>query len=70
MKLVLFWTIFIGVFQVGQSQTNPFRGLRKVKVPQGGAKSLSFEVLDKGNVTSHIEIKAQLSQGSIEQVHK
>ena len=63
MKLVLLCLIFFGFCQNAQCQNNPFSGLTKVQVPKGGAKSLSFEVIAKGNVTSHIEIKAKIIQG-------
>ena len=63
MKLVLLCLIFFGFCQNAQCQNNPFSGLTKVQVPKGGAKSLSFEVVAKGNVTSHIEIKAKIIQG-------
>ena len=35
----------------------------KVKVPMKETKSFSFEVLEKGNITSNIEIKTHLVQG-------
>ncbi len=63
MKLVLLCLIFFGFCQNAQSENNPFSGLTKVQVPKGGAKSLSFEVVSKGNVTSHIEVKAKMIQG-------
>ena len=63
MKLVLLCLIIFGCCPFAQSQNNPFNGLTKVQVPKGGAKSLSFEVVAKGNVTSHIEIKAKIVQG-------
>ena len=70
MKLVLLCLIFFGFCQNAQCQNNPFSGLTKVQVPKGGAKSLSFEVVAKGNVTSHIEIKAKIIQGTIHILRK
>ncbi len=35
----------------------------EVRVPKGEAKSLSFEVINRGNATSHVEIKTRLVQG-------
>ena len=65
MKQLFSCLLFIGICQIAISQTigNPFRGLNKIKIPKEGVKSFSFQILNKGNITSHIEIRTRLVQG-------